>query len=253
MENYQGVKLFVAIPCFGGKIYSECLTGLLDLQIECLKKGIPLKVLTLGNESLITRARNICSSRFLDDSSYTHLLFIDADIGFKAKNVLRLLEFNKEMCCGIYPRKDIDWAEVLKLSRGSNISPEMLEAMSLGYNIKFPDPKNVMVKDGFVETTEGATGMMLIKREVFEKMKSSYPELKYVSDHQINLEMMHSENTYLFFDCVKDDNGRYLSEDYTFCKRWRDIDGKIFSDITMPLTHTGTYPFEGHVGTIFTE
>jgi hypothetical protein len=89
----------------------------------------------------------------------------------------------------------------------------------------------------------------LIKREVFDKMKKSYPELKY--NHKLNGKTQHSENSYLFFDCMKDENNDYLSEDITFCKRWRDIGGKIYSDISMPLTHVGTYTFKGHIGAKF--
>ena len=52
---------------------------------------------TMGNESLVTRARNTLVSQFLDycekdDKSFTHLMFIDADIGFNGEAVTRLLQ-----------------------------------------------------------------------------------------------------------------------------------------------------------------
>lgn len=246
------IKLFVAVPCYGGILYNECLLGLLSLQSLCLQKGISIKVFALGNESLITRARNICVSAFLDDpDDYTHLLFIDADIGFRAENVLRLLEYDQEICCGVYGKKDINWEEVLKGAKEQGMTAERLQAMSLLYNVRFPDPHHVRPDRGFVETADGATGFMLIKRQVFEKMKEAYAELKYKSDHWVNSQRLQSENTYLFFDCIKDEDGRYLSEDYTFCKRWRTIGGKIYSDITMPLTHIGAYSFDGNVADKF--
>ena len=246
------IKLFVATPCFGGLVYKEYMTGLLNLQEECIKKGIKLKVLTLGKESLITRARNICVSYFLDDpEEYTHLLFIDADIGFDPKNVFRLLELDEEVSCGIYPKKEINWEKVHKLSRESP-SGSHLQAKALMYNLSFPNDQEVAVKNGFVEVLDGATGFMLIKRRVFGKMKVGYPDLKYTADHMIDNQMMESDNSYLFFDCMKDPkSGRYLSEDYTFCRRWQAIEGKIFADIAMPLEHIGTYSFKGHVGSRF--
>ena len=35
------------------------------------------------------------------------------------------------------------------------------------------------------------------------------------------------------------DNGRYLSEDYAFCRRWQSVGGKVFIDARSRLTHQG--------------
>ena len=83
-------------------------------------------------------------------------------------------------------------------------------------------------------------------------MKEAYPNLKYTSDQIINNERFSSENCYAFFDCIIDEkSNRYLSEDYAFCRLWQKIGGKIFADVTSPLTHYGTYPFKGNVWTKF--
>src|SRR3989338_8716012 len=247
------IKLFVATPCYGGMLCKEYLQGILQLQKECLAQGIFIEVMTMGNESLITRARNILVSFFLDSpEQFTHMLFIDADMGFKERNVFRLLEKDENVCCGIYPKKDINWEEVLRLSRQEGMTSSRLQAESLMYNINFADHSHITVNDGFVETLDGATGFMLLKREVFTKMKEAYPELAYTSDHWLNSKKYESNNTYLFFDCMKDpESGRYLAEDYTFCRRWRAAGGKIYSDINMHLTHFGNYPFKGHIGAKF--
>ena len=51
---------------------------------------------------------------------------------------------------------------------------------------------------------------------------------------------------WLFFDCMVDpDSGRYLSEDYAFCRRWRDIGGKIWVDLQCKLLHLGQHNFRG--------
>ena len=72
----QKTSILVATPCFGGLLNKEYVVGLLDLQTYCLKKDISLNFFMLGNESLITRARNICVAYFLDNSQFTHLLFM---------------------------------------------------------------------------------------------------------------------------------------------------------------------------------
>src|SRR3989344_3368270 len=243
------IKLYVATPCFGGMVTHNYLQGVLGLERECQKRNILLKVLTFGNESLITRARNLCVSKFLDaPENYTHLLFIDADIGFSPENVFRLLDFDKEFCSGIYPRKNVDFARLVKAFEEGVRDPWELEAKSLDYNISVIDPQKVTLEKGsFVEVKEVAAGFMLLKREVLLKMIQAYPELSYKSDSFFTSGKYDSQSTYLLFDCIKDpETERYLSEDYTFCKRWRALGGKIYADIGASLTHVGTFRFKGH-------
>jgi hypothetical protein len=38
--------------------------------------------------------------------------------------------------------------------------------------------------------------------------------------------------------------GRYYSEDWTFCENWRDIGGQVYVDKRVLLKHTGTYVFD---------
>jgi hypothetical protein len=44
---------------------------------------------------------------------------------------------------------------------------------------------------------------------------------------------------------VDPDSGRYLSEDYAFCRRWRDIGGKVHVDLQCKLMHLGQHLFRG--------
>ena len=78
------------------------------------------------------------------------------------------------------------------------------------------------------------------------KLIQAYPELHYQSDQQIGSEISKSNNHYALFDTLLDKtDNRYLSEDYAFCKRWRDIGGSIYVDLNSKLTHYGYYGFEG--------
>ena len=101
---------------------------------------------------------------------------------------------------------------------------------------------------------EAATGMMLIKRDVFRKMQKAYPERKYKSDQIINGKQWRSDNCYDLFGVGKvdwDTSERYLSEDYYFSRLWSKIGGKIWADIASPLQHHGSMHFNGHVGSMF--
>ena len=46
---------------------------------------------------------------------------------------------------------------------------------------------------------------------------------------------------------IDPDSGRYLSEDYALCRRWRDIGGKVFVDLDTPLQHLGQMAYHGNL------
>lgn len=258
LRNRQ-IKIYLGIPMYGGMVSENTFHGVLQLQTWCLQHGIEMKLQTMGNESLITRARNTVVSMMLDELNFvaTHLLFIDADIGFTPQNVERLICKNEDVVCGIYPRKCIHWNQTIQaMKENPNINEDILAAKSMGYNLNFKDHKNIKIQDGFCEVMEAATGMMLVKREVFTKMKKAFPERKYKSDQIINGKRFSSDNCYDFFPVGKfpgDEAERYLSEDYYFSRLWNSMGGKIYADVSMPLTHFGNMAFGGHVGTLFTK
>ena len=247
-------SVMIATPCYGGQLSEGYLHGIMSVTQSAAKNNYRVHLNTMGNESLVTRARNTLVSQFLDycekdDKSFTHLMFIDADIGFRGEAVRRVLESGYDIACGIYPRKNIEWDKIPELIK---ISDKNLEQRALGYNLNFADPNKIELIGGFTEVMDAATGFMCIKKEVFYKMKEAYSNLKYTSDQIVNGKRYGSDNCYAFFDCIIDEkSNRYLSEDYAFCRLWQKIGGKIHADLQSPLTHYGTYPFAGHVWTKF--
>ena len=195
-----------------------------------MRHGINFRVTTLRNESLVTRARNILTAMFLE-SDCTHLLFIDSDIEFDADSILRALAYDKPIMAAAYPKKALP--------------------IQYAINFKFQDIENkqVRVENGAVEVLDASTGFFLVKREVFEKMMQAYPELHYRNDS--NIDEKFNKYCYALFDTWLDpDDNRYLSEDYTFCRRWQKIGGEIWLDPNTKLNHVGSYTFEGDVGMI---
>ena len=253
----HNISLYLGMPMYGGMLGENTLHGVLGLQAWTTAQGVGMKLQTMGNESLVSRARNTIVSMYLDDKDYigTHLLFIDADIGFQPANIERLIRADKDIVCGIYPRKCIHWNQVIDAVRNNpNITEDEVSYKALGYNLNFKDPKNIQLKGGYTEVMEAATGMMLIKRDVFNKMKKAYPERKYRSDQIVNGGKYRSDNCYDLFGVGKidwDEEERYLSEDYYFSRLWSKIGGKIYADVASPLVHQGNLHFKGHVGTIF--
>jgi len=234
-------NIFLGTPCYGGWLSEDYFHSILDLQNFCRQEEISLRIQTLGSESLITRARNTIVANFLDNKDATHLLFIDADIGFEANSIKRYLDFDKEVICAPYPMKMISWELIPQLVKENKDYKNLCHP----YVLNFLDKDNINVEKGFAEVLDAATGFMLIKRSCIEKMVKEYPDLYYVTDQIINGKEYDSKNTYLFFDTMKDENGRYLSEDYAFSRRWQKIGGKIWADVGSNLTHYGSYKYSG--------
>ncbi len=232
------------MPLYEGNISHVTLTGIIDLVQWFALKNIEYKFYFISKDSLVSRARNTIVTKFLDDKEFggTHLFFLDADIGFNHKNVERLLNFDKDLVCGVYPTKGINW-ERLKALDNKTVKPQNL----MNYNVNFIDASNIKLDNGFAEVKEGATGFMLIKKEVFLKLKDNYSDLKFTPRPSSILSG--SDNCYDFFKVgnYKDKNGNvnYLSEDFYFSTLWRDIGGKIFADLTSELSHLGKFSFYG--------
>lgn len=151
------------------------------------------------------------------------------------EQVLRLLKFDRDLCAGLYPAKKYDWDLVRRKALAGG-GP--LESAGLSYVYDWKEPRENI--DGFGKVTRVGTGFLMIKRQVLEAMAQRHPELKYkVPGPQGEKEH------YAFFNCLVDEKGVYLSEDYSFCKRWTDMGGEIWADFESRLGHLGPQMFQG--------
>ena len=217
MINFNNIKLFIATPCYGGMCTEGYLQSILQLVRQLSDKGVTIALQTIGNESLISRARNSLATKFLY-SEFTHLLFIDSDIEFTPIQVLRLLVYDKAISCGAYPLKSST-----KLSYATHIS-------------------NPKIEKGWFKTDYAATGFLLVKKFVLEKIMKKYPEKQYINQ----VAGYNFTHAFEFFPVGIDPNTKqYLSEDYYFSKLAKSCGFTIWCDAKSKLTHIGTHKFKG--------
>ena len=242
------VNLVVATPCFGGQVSVRYAASLLKLEKRVRAyNGFKLKVLFKDGDALITRARASLISQFLDDASATHLLFIDADIGFEPDQVLRLIECGADMCAAIYPIKRIDWDKVRKTVQTAHPNPA---AAALKYVFEVDDPNAVIAHGGFAKVRYAGTGFLMIRRQALERMCAHYPQLRFQRDHSVDAATA-SANRFALFECMIAEDGTYLSEDFAFCRRWTDMGGEIWADLKSQLIHVGPVAFYGDLSSQF--
>jgi hypothetical protein len=234
------VRLFVGTPCYGGMVtlrYMESICALLCHKIPNLHVSIN----TIAYESLITRGRNFLVAAFLDLPAETHLMFIDADIGFSVDQVQRMLDFDQDVVAGMYPLKRLEHDQAV-LQRTANGEPlQTAQVRYVGLPCEGEERKTT---DGFVTGVYAGAGFLLIKRRVLELMAAKYPETHYTATYDA---LRPSPNFFALFDClINRETGHYLSEDYAFCSRWRALGGTIWLDSRSKLTHIGPHEFVGN-------
>ena len=217
VDYLRTTKVHIAMPCYGGMLTESTFMSFIKWANTARQLGIDWTLETMVNESLISRARNTLTAKFLDMPDATHLFFVDADIGWEPWHLLVLLNRDVDVIGGLYPMKTMPIKWVVNGFEGAEEGP-----------------------DGFQEVSKAGTGFLLMKRHVFEKL-NSHPAVKpYKND--IGLDPKYDKHLKTYFDTAVR-QGRYYSEDWTFCENWRDLGGKVYVDKRVLLRHSGSYVF----------
>ena len=245
-------KLAIATPMYGGMCSGQYTKSTADLARLGAEYKLDIQFYYLFNESLVQRARNYLVDEFLR-TDCTHLLFIDADIGFDPSDVIALLAIaepgsDKDVVCGPYPKKCISWEKVKRaVDKGfGDRDPENLANYIGDYVFNPAEGIDEIPLSEPVEVLESGTGFMMIQRNVFERFAAAYPHLSYKPDHVRTEHFDGSREIVAYFDCPIDPKTkRYLSEDYMFCQYTRNAGMKVWLCPWMKLAHMGTYIYPG--------
>ena len=217
VDFLRTTKVHIAMPCYGGMLTESTFMSFIKWANTARQLNIDWTLETMVNESLISRARNTLTAKFLEQEGSTHLFFVDAYIGWEPWHLLVLLNRDVDVIGGLYPMKTMPIKWVVNGFEGAEEGP-----------------------DGFQEVSKAGTGFLLMKRGVFDKM-NSHPAVKpYKND--IGLDPKYDKHLKTYFDTAVR-QGRYYSEDWTFCENWRDIGGKVYVDKRVLLRHSGSYVF----------
>ena len=218
IDFLRTTRVHICMPCYGGMLTESTFMSYIKWANTCRQLGIDWTMETMTNESLISRARNTLTAKFLHNKESTHLMFVDADIGWEPWHLLVMLNRDVDVIGGLYPMKSLPVKWCVNGFEGAEEGA-----------------------DGLQEVSKTGTGFMLIKRHVFEKLNAHPATKPFINDIGLPVELNPYMKTY--FDTAVREN-RYYSEDWTFCENWRDLGGKVWVDKRVLLKHTGTYVFD---------
>ena len=245
----QDPFIIIGTPMYGGQTFGVYVESLLMLSKLLDSEGIRHAYSFVYNESLITRGRNAIVDQFMQHPDATHLFFIEGDIRFNPHDVLKMLKADKDIICGIYPMKGINWNNVAAAVQ-AGVHPQELKNHTGLYVVNlvnYDSHAEFNINDP-LEIYNGGTGFMMIKRNVFEKLAEVCPAY---SNDMINqadpTKQLGNKIVEYFATSIEPETNRLLSEDFHFCRVARLNGFKVYAAPWAKLTHYGSFPFEGNL------
>lgn len=243
------MKLFIPLLCYNRTAHVSFMMSIMRLVLLLKDRNISATVYPITFESLVSRGRNAAAAHMLTDPTNTHLLFVDSDIEFDPQDVIRLLDKDKPVIVGTYPQK---YLSIPKTQQVLSTTPLPDDPLRLCTNI--PEqrlapgtPGDWPETDGMIEVEYATTGFMLIKREVFDALIQRFPESKYVNDID-GYGGASPDSFYNFFpSIINPATKKFESEDFGFCRLWRECGGKIHILTDVNLSHTGWFDFKSNL------
>lgn len=216
------MSVLIAMPCYGGMVSDKTTKGLFNLGKDLRTAEINHGLLTIANESLITKGRSRIANFFMNNTEYEKVLFIDADVGFTSEDALLLIQSEKEIVCGAYPMKSIP----------------------LRYNYNLTSPP--IAENNLVQIQNIGFGFCCIRRCVFENIVRVYGnELKYyppLNSSSYPPTEKEYQNSYHYFHEMKKDMA-FLPEDYSFFERASSVGYSSWLNTSIRLSHVGSHVY----------
>jgi len=239
-------KILIGTPAYDQQVTVAYPNTVMSLMAQAGRTpGLQFE-LSAREFTVISWARNYYATRVLQDPSYTHLLFVDADMGFRPSLVEKMLSSGKDICACLYPTRRNDYPELKRTAASARdvASWRQRAARYAGRALKKQDGE-LVIEGHFARTVAAGTGVMLIKREALERLREAYPRLWSDDPNGHYRKLGLKSGVFQVFEAVQSPDGIFSSEDMSFCIRWTAIGGEIWTCIDEPIQHVGREVFIG--------
>lgn len=211
--------VWIAIPAYTGTIHLGTMRSVLTDFLALQARGDTVEIYDEVGNAMIADCRATIVAKFLE-SAATDLVFVDADVTFEKGALVRLVDHPVEFVAGIYPyRRD-----------------------PIDYPISWIQERDELIAtNGLLEVEGVPAGFMRCSRAMLEKMVDHYPDTVFLNAHT------ESKTAHALFDTYRIGKMKF-GEDYAFCRRWKDIGGKVWIDPEINMGHVGFKTFTGNIG-----
>ncbi len=210
------VNLLVGTPAYNGMVHTDYVHSLMGFRNE----QVPFSLLSIGNESLITRARNSILARFHASPEFSHLLFLDGDVFLDGSDLRKLIAAGRDVIGAPVPLKTTrDGKPVFNIHGNLGQEAGLLSVRWLGTAVMMLSRRAVdaLVDDAIAaNATYGASQLA-----------------EGAGDPEVIFDV--------FRVGVRD--GVYLSEDYWVCERLRELGFDTWVDLSIRTRHQGMHGF----------
>jgi hypothetical protein len=244
-DSKTPISIMIGVPSFRGTIMVNTTGSLLRLVGLCNDIGIKVNFVNVDSAEVI-RARNTIASHFIRSPEFSHLLFIDDDMGFEADAILDLVRANKDVIGAVCPKRVLDLEKIYAAAqRGDSLESAITEGLS--FVTRHLPTEKIEVKEGLIKVAGIGMAVTLIKRQVFQKLIDNKLVAETPVPDASGTDAFGHNHHYGFFDPLPDSQtGSMLSEDLAFCERWRvQLGGEIWALTSRRISHIGMYDYAG--------
>lgn len=228
------MKVAICTPCYDGRVHLQWALSYNDTFMHCIAHNVEPVTCTSRGCANLTRSRNLLVAQALSQGA-DQIFFIDSDIEWRARDFMRLVAHDEDVVCGVPQKRTQEWLEDGQMAV-----------------IGIEGAKEVK---GILEVERAPSAFMRIKRGVFEKMARKGVAKPFLFE-QAPRESWPYQYNWFWYDLNPLDRPRedYLDwawggtpdnrdyvqddgEDYYFCRKYREIGGKIHIDLDVQLVH----------------
>ncbi len=163
-------------------------------------------------------SRNRLVRDFLE-TDCEQLVFLDTDVSWTPEELKKLIEHDRDIVAGVYPRRADEQPFPVKTLPGE----------------RWADA------DGLVEVEGVPTGFLKIKRHVFETLSKGVPH------HNLSDDAPGRASIPIIFERALNGKSR-VGGDIEFCRKARAAGFKVYVDPMMSLGHLGVKHYQGCLG-----
>jgi hypothetical protein len=227
-------KLNIATPAYKGEYSAAYVRSFYSLLTSAPSMGLRFSFSEIDYSDIVTSRNYLLSNFFYNKTDCSHLLFLDADMGFPHQLIGEMVALQEDVVGVIYPKRSIDLEKLHSLST-EPFAKAYAKACSFIGTPKEPHPRN----PGFRRVEGCGTGILLISRECIARMLQRCPSI--LDNRRFRcLPFGAKFSSFLTpFNKIELED-RELSEDLSFCRRWtEECGGSIFANITHDIEHVG--------------